>query len=214
VTFQGQTTLAVVGAPPPPPPAPPPPPPVVVEVKPPPRVEIRDNKIAIGEKIQFEHDKAKIMEVSFGLMNEIADVIAKNPQIKQLRIEGYASAEGNAKHNKQLSDARAKSVMKYLTGKGIAARDLVAVGYGIDKPIADNATEDGREQNRRVEFVIVEQDVTKKKVEIDTTTGAEKVVGEEKQTVTAPPTDAKQEADAKAKADAKAAKAAAPKKGA
>jgi outer membrane protein OmpA-like peptidoglycan-associated protein len=181
VTFQGQTTLAVVGTPPPPP---------VAEVKAPPRVEIRDNKIAIGEKIQFEYDKATIMEASFGLMNEIADVIAKNPQIKQLRIEGYASAEGDAAHNKALSDARARSVMKYLTGKGIAAGTLVAMGFGIDKPIADNATEDGREKNRRVEFVILEQDVTKKTVEIDPATGAEKVIAEDKKTIMAPAAEA------------------------
>ena len=187
VTFQGQTTLAVVGTPPPPAP---------VAVKAPPRVEIRDNKIAINEKIQFEYDKATIMEASFGLMNEIADVIAKNPQIKQLRIEGYASAEGDAAHNKALSDARARSVMKYLTGKGIAAGTLVATGFGIDKPIADNNTEDGREKNRRVEFVILEQDVTKKKVEIDPTTGAEKVIAEDKETVKASGTEVTHEASA------------------
>ncbi|MEO7733247.1 MAG: OmpA family protein [Kofleriaceae bacterium] len=187
MTFQGQTTLAVRGTPPPPPP---------VAVKAPPRVEIRDNKIAINEKIQFEYDKATIMEASFGLMNEIADVIAKNPQIKQLRIEGYASSEGDAAHNKALSDARAKSVMKYLTGKGIAAGELVAMGFGIDKPIADNTTEDGREKNRRVEFVILEQDVTKKKVEIDATTGAEKVIAEDKETVKTPGTEVTHEANA------------------
>jgi len=187
VTFQGQTTLAVVGTPPPPAP---------VAVKAPPRVEIRDNKIAINEKIQFEFDKATIMEASFGLMNEIADVIAKNPQIKQLRIEGYASSEGEAGHNKALSDARAKSVMKYLTGKGIPANTLVAMGFGIEKPIADNSTEDGREKNRRVEFVILEQDVTKKKVEIDPTTGAEKVVAEDKETVKATGTEVTHEASA------------------
>jgi len=209
VTFQGQSTLAVNGTPP----APPPPP---VEAKAPPRVEVRDNKIEIHEKIQFDLNKATIKPESFSLMNEIGDVITKNPQIKQIRIEGYASAEGDAKHNKQLSDARAKSVMKYLVDHKIPAGNLTAIGYGIEHPIADNSTEDGREKNRRVEFTILSQDVTQKKVEIDPATGKEKVVEEKKETVTAPnkPDDATHEANQTAKPDTKAkAKAKTAKKG-
>lgn len=175
VVFQGQSTLPVTGTPPAP-----------VAAKPPPRVEVRDNKIEIHEKIQFDYDKAVIKEVSFGLMNEIASVIAKNPQIKKIRIEGNASAEGNARHNKTLSEQRAQAVMKYLNEHGVTPGELVAVGYGADRPIADNSTEEGREKNRRVEFVILEQDVTQKKVEVDPQTGAEKVVDEKHQVVRAP----------------------------
>jgi OOP family OmpA-OmpF porin len=178
--FQGQSTLPVMGTPPV----------HVVEAKPPPRVELRDNKIEIHEKIQFDFDKATIKPASFDLMNEIAAVIAKNPQIKRLRIEGHASSEGNPGHNKTLSDERARAVMKYLDDHGIAAKELVAVGFGADRPIADNATEAGRETNRRVEFVIVEQDVTHKKIEVDASTGAEKVVEENHETVKAPDADA------------------------
>lgn len=176
VTFQGQSTLPIAGAPPPAP---------VAEIQPPPRVEVRDNKIEIHEKIQFDYDKATIKPESSSLMNEIAQVITKNPQIKRLRIEGHASSEGSAQHNKQLSDARAKSVMKYLTEHGVGNGLLVAVGYGAERPIADNATDDGKEKNRRVEFVILEQDVTQKKVEVDAKTGAEKVVEEKHEVVKA-----------------------------
>ncbi len=171
VAFQGQGTIPIHGTPRP------------VEAAAPPRVEVRDNKIEIHEKIQFDYDKAVIKDVSFGLMNEIADVIKKNPQIKKIRIEGHASSEGNAGHNKTLSDDRAKAVMKYLTDHGIAAAELMAQGYGSEKPIADNNTEEGREKNRRVEFSILEQDITQKKVEIDSKTGAEKVVEEKHETV-------------------------------
>jgi outer membrane protein OmpA-like peptidoglycan-associated protein len=182
VVFQGQSTLTVTGTPPPPP-AP------VAEAKAPPRVEVRDNKIEIHDKIQFDYDKATIKPASFDLMNEIASVITKNPQIKRLRIEGHASSEGDAKHNKTLSDSRAKAVMKYLTDHGISAMELVAVGYGSDRPIADNSTDDGREQNRRVEFVILEQDVTHKKIEVDAKTGTEKVIEENHELVKAPDSD-------------------------
>jgi OOP family OmpA-OmpF porin len=180
VVFQGQSTLPVNGTPPR----------HVAVAKPPPRVELRDNKIEIHEKIQFDFDKATIKPASFDLMNEIASVIGKNPQIKRLRIEGHASSEGNPGHNKTLSDERARSVMRYLNDHGIAPGELVAAGYGADRPIADNATEDGREKNRRVEFVIVEQDVTHKKVEVDASTGAEKVIDERHETIKAPDLDA------------------------
>ncbi len=176
VVFEGQSTLPVNGTPPA----------AVKEAAVPPRVEVRDNKIEIHDKIQFDWDKAVIKDASFSLMNEIADVIKKNPQIKRIRIEGHASIDGSPSHNKTLSDERAKSVMKYLVDHGITAAELSAQGFGSDKPIADNSTPEGREQNRRVEFVITEQDITKKKVEIDPKTGAEKVVEENHEVMKAP----------------------------
>lgn len=170
--FQGQAPFSVVGAPPA---APPPPPPEA----PPARVEVRDDRIEIKEKIQFEYNKATILPTSFSLMDEIAKVISENPRIKKISIEGHASSEGNPDHNRKLSDSRAKAVMKYLVDKGTDAGRLAAKGWGADKPIADNASEPGREKNRRVEFLIVEQDYTTKKVEVDAS-GKEKVVEENK----------------------------------
>jgi len=105
-------------------------------------------------------------------------VFKDNPQIKKVSIEGHASAEGDPKRNLTLSDERAKAVMKYIVDHGIDAKRLTAKGFGSSKPIADNETEEGREKNRRVEFNIVEQDVTSKKVEIDAKTGKEKVLEE------------------------------------
>lgn len=169
VAFQGESTLKITGQPPP----------AVAEPAPePPRVELRDNKIVINEKIQFEYDKATILEVSFGLLNEVASVIRQNPHIKKIQIEGHASSEGGADHNRRLSEERARSVMRYLVDRGAVPKDrLVAKGFGIDRPIADNGTQEGRERNRRVEFNIMEQDVTQRRVEIDPT-GKEKVIEE------------------------------------
>lgn len=181
--FQGAGAVAITGTPPAPPPPPPPPPKKEEPPPPPARVEVRDNKIEFKEKIQFENNKSVILPTSFSLMDDIVKVIKENPHIKKIAIEGHASAEGDPKRNLTLSDERAKSVMKYCVDKGIDAKRLTAKGFGITKPIGDNATEEGREKNRRVEFNIVEQDITKKKVEIDPKTGKEKVVGETKTTV-------------------------------
>lgn len=182
IAFQGQQALNVVGEPPAPPP-PPPPPPEPKKEEPPPRVEVKDNKIEIHEKIQFEVAKATILPASDSLLAEIADVFKKNPHIKKVSIEGHASAEGDPKKNLKLSDDRAKAVMQHLIEKGgVDKNRLVAKGFGITKPIADNSTEEGREKNRRVEFNIIEQDVTLKKVEIDPKTGKERVIEEKKST--------------------------------
>ncbi len=195
VEFTGKAPVAVMGELPPPPPPPPPPekPP-----EPPPKVIVKDNKIEITEKIQFEVAKAVILPQSFDLLNEIADTIKKNPHIKKIAIEGHASAEGDAKRNLKLSDERAKSVMAYLVEKGgIPATTFTAKGYGSSKPIATNDDEEGREKNRRVEFNIIEQDVTKKKVEVDTKTGKETVLEEKtsavKKDLPPAPTDAAKE---------------------
>jgi OOP family OmpA-OmpF porin len=168
-------------------------------------VELKDNKIVITEKIQFEVNKAIIKEESFGLMDEIAKVIKENPHVKKIAIEGHASAEGDKKRNLKLSDDRAKAVMEYLVTKGgIDKARLTAKGYGIERPIASNDTEEGREKNRRVEFNVIEQDITKKKVEIDPTTGKEKVLEETKSTEAKPDPGAadSQKAADKAAADA------------
>jgi OOP family OmpA-OmpF porin len=180
--FQGAQSFAIAGTPPPPPPPAPPPP--KEEPKPPPRVEMHDNKIDFKEKIQFEVNKATIKEQSFSLLHDIAEVIKKNPHVKKISIEGHASADGDAKANKKLSDDRAKSVMDYLVKKeGIPAASLTAKGWGEEKPIADNNTPEGKEANRRVEFLVVEQDVTQKKVEVDAKTGEKRVVEEKKDTL-------------------------------
>jgi outer membrane protein OmpA-like peptidoglycan-associated protein len=141
------------------------------------RVEVRDNKIVINEKVQFELDSAKILPESHSLLDEVAKVIKENPQIKEIEVEGHASAEGSDSHNMGLSDRRAKAVMKYLTGKGgIAKKVLTAKGYGETRPLVQPGED---EKNRRVEFTITKQDVVEKKVEIDDK-GNEKVIEEKK----------------------------------
>ncbi len=171
--FSDKAALTILGTPPPPPPPPPEPEPAK-----PMRVEMRDNSIVINEKIQFAYNDSTILDVSFSLLDEVAQVIKDNPHVKKIEIGGHASTEGSDAHNKRLSQARAKAVRTYLVDKGgLPAEKLTSVGYGEEKPlVSPEETEADRERNRRVEFLILEQDVTQKKVEVDPNTGKEKIV--------------------------------------
>jgi outer membrane protein OmpA-like peptidoglycan-associated protein len=124
---------------------------------PPPRVVITQSSIEIKDKVQFEYGKAALLPVSFGLLDQVAQVMTENPQLEVLQVEGHTDATGGAAFNRKLSQQRAESVRTYLIGKGVEAKRLVAKGFGPDKPIADNSTDAGREQNRRVEFNILKQ---------------------------------------------------------
>lgn len=131
----------------------------------PPRVVLTASSIKISEKVQFKLGSAELLPDSFGLLDEVAAVMRDNSQIERVQIEGHTDATGSAKINKKLSKERAESVRAYLVKKGIEAGRMVAVGFGPDRPIADNATPEGQEANRRVEFNIVKQGPKKTVVE-------------------------------------------------
>jgi outer membrane protein OmpA-like peptidoglycan-associated protein len=124
-------------------------------------VEIVADHVVIDEKVQFENGKAAIKPESSGLLDELAKVIKGATFLKKLEVQGHASAEGDAVANTKLSDDRAKSVMAALVARGVSAQVLSAKGYGSSKPLADNASEIGREKNRRVEFLILDPAVRK-----------------------------------------------------
>ncbi|MBI5480746.1 MAG: OmpA family protein [Deltaproteobacteria bacterium] len=132
--------------------------PLLVQASPPPPPEPKVEKIDIPEKIQFDFGKATLKKVSFKILDHVVKVMTERPGVKKVQIEGHTDAVGDAERNRVLSQRRAEAVMEYLVKKGIAATRLGARGFGPDKPIAPNETEVGREANRRVEFIIVEQD--------------------------------------------------------
>lgn len=139
--------------------APPPPPP------PPSRVVLTDSAIEIKEKVQFELGKADIREESHGLLDEVAKVLKDNPQLELVSVEGHTDSSGGAKINKKLSKGRAEAVRAYLVTAGIEEARLQASGFGPDRPLVENDTDEHREMNRRVEFNIVKQG--KKKVVVE-----------------------------------------------
>jgi outer membrane protein OmpA-like peptidoglycan-associated protein len=122
------------------------------------RVVVTQKGLSLTEKVQFDFDKAKILSASDTLLDEVVTVLRDNPNVQLVQVEGFTSSEGKAEHNQKLSQERADSVRQWLIDHGVAADRLLAKGYGPDQPIADNATEDGREKNRRVEFAILKED--------------------------------------------------------
>ena len=118
---------------------------------------LKKDKIEISSRIPFAYNAARLLRAAEFILDDVVDVILSNPQLTTIRIEGHTDNTGEAKYNKQLSEARANAVMEYLVAKGVGKDRLVAVGYGYDRPLATNDTEEGRAKNRRVEFVIVDE---------------------------------------------------------
>jgi OOP family OmpA-OmpF porin len=101
--------------------------------------------------INFETGKSTIKSESQNITEELYKMLSGNPTLKII-IEGHTDNIGNSASNKTLSEQRATSVKNSLVNKGISADRIKTVGYGQDKPVADNSTEAGKAKNRRVEI--------------------------------------------------------------
>jgi outer membrane protein OmpA-like peptidoglycan-associated protein len=110
----------------------------------------KDGRIALS--ILFDTGKATIKPESRKIVGEIAALLKGNPGLR-VSIEGHTDNTGTPQGNKTPSEARAKAVVEAVVALGIEAPRLSALGWGQDKPVADNATEEGRAKNRRVEIV-------------------------------------------------------------
>jgi len=119
-------------------------------------VEVKKDRIEIRQQVKFATGKYAVLSASYKLLDEVAQVLKDQPQMK-VRVEGHTDNKGTEQANLRLSQRRADSVKAYLVKRGIDGKRLDAKGYGPTKPVASNKTEKGRTQNRRTEFVIVEQ---------------------------------------------------------
>lgn len=117
-------------------------------------VVITAERLVIKDKVYFATGKSTILAKSFPLLDQVAEVIQGHPELKSVVVEGHTDSVGKAETNRKLSQDRANSVRAYLIKKGVAAERLAARGYGPDRPAAENSTAAGREQNRRVEFIL------------------------------------------------------------
>ncbi|MDO8519693.1 MAG: OmpA family protein, partial [Deltaproteobacteria bacterium] len=124
---------------------------------PPPDPRIHGDKIVIWGKIFYDTDKTTIKPISFPVLDDVVDVMQKNPQLTLVEVQGHCDIRGGDAYNMRLSQGRAESARNYLISKGVDATRLTAKGYGWHKPIADNNTREGMSQNRRTEFVILQR---------------------------------------------------------
>lgn len=150
-----------VAAPPAPAPLPPPPPePVAAPAPPPPpppKAVMKDDKIELTETIEFETDSDKLLPSSEKILDEVVVIMKEHTDIKKIRVEGYTDSTATKEHNLKLSQQRADAVKAYLTGHGIEEKRLKTKGLGQTNPVGDNKTEEGRHQNRRVDFKILKE---------------------------------------------------------
>jgi OOP family OmpA-OmpF porin len=125
-----------------------------------PMVQIEEEHLSLTDSVHFDTDRDTIKPESFRLLDQVAALINAHGELKRIRVEGHTDNVGPADYNKDLSQRRAASVVRYLAGQGVASERLVPVGYGLEKPVATNETALGRARNRRVAFTILGEGAT------------------------------------------------------
>lgn len=108
------------------------------------------------KNIYFDFDKTTLKKESFVELNKVVEFLKQNSSV-EIEIAGHTDDKGSDQYNENLSQGRSQSVVDYLITQGIDAYRLSAHGYGEAKPIDTNATDDGRANNRRVEFTVLKK---------------------------------------------------------
>jgi len=106
--------------------------------------------------VKFKYDSAELTANAMAILDGVVESLVAYPQKNDIEVQGHASSEGTNAYNMELSKRRSQSVVEYLKTKGVANK-LIAKGYGETRPIADNGTEAGRSENRRVELIWSEE---------------------------------------------------------
>ncbi|UHQ56990.1 OmpA family protein [Microbulbifer sp. YPW16] len=114
----------------------------------------RDPNREFRLRIEFQQDSAEVTSASAPDVQALATILTKNPELT-IAIEGHTSSDGDENRNKALSQQRADAVKQMLVEKGIDESRITSMGMGSAKPLADNATEAGKQQNRRISVRVV-----------------------------------------------------------
>jgi len=116
------------------------------------------------ENVEFEFAKAVLTPASLKILEPVLSTMKSNETL-EIELGGHTDNIGGKASNQKLSEARAKAVADYLIKNGIDAKRIKTVGYGFDKPIASNATAEGRQRNRRTELKILGIEYVKDRLE-------------------------------------------------
>lgn len=114
----------------------------------------RGVEIRSSDKILFNTGEAELKPEANAFLNQVAETLQKAPT-RQVLIEGHTDSSGSLELNQELSELRALMVAKALVDRGVARARISAKGYGPSKPIASNATQEGKQANRRTDIVII-----------------------------------------------------------
>ncbi|WP_299126632.1 OmpA family protein [uncultured Winogradskyella sp.] len=117
--------------------------------------QIKVNEIYRFNNVLFDFDKSELLEVSIHELDELYGYLKENSDLS-IEIYGHTDNVGLNKRNKELSKERAKAVADYLISQGLDMSRIQSIGFGSSKPVSTNETEEGRQQNRRVEFKIID----------------------------------------------------------
>jgi outer membrane protein OmpA-like peptidoglycan-associated protein len=115
---------------------------------------VRGMVITLSGGVLFESAKWQLLPAAQSKLNEVADALTKQDVASAIVVEGHTDSQGKDAANQELSQKRAESVRTYLVSRGIAADRITAAGFGPTRSIADNASPEGRANNRRVEIVV------------------------------------------------------------
>lgn len=121
-----------------------------------PQFEKAEKRTYTLRDVYFNTDKATLREKSYDALDDLLAAMKSNPDMK-VEIAGHTDDRASEEYNKDLSQRRAETVKQYLVENGIEPDRIKPKGYGESQPVASNDTEEGRQQNRRVEVKILEQ---------------------------------------------------------
>jgi OmpA-OmpF porin, OOP family len=117
------------------------------------KVQVKLNEAIAGKTVEFATGSDQLTDKGKAVLDELAPILKDSTD--NLEVGGHTDNAGNAAKNLDLSKRRAETVKKYLAGKGLDVNRFTTKGYGQEKPIADNATDEGKQRNRRIEFQVL-----------------------------------------------------------
>jgi outer membrane protein OmpA-like peptidoglycan-associated protein len=120
------------------------------------RIQAR-GKTVIPEKIGFDHDSDRLTSTSSPILEEVSNFVISRPGLVRIEVQGHTDASGKIAYNQDLSRRRALAVLAALVERGVAPERLSARGYGTQRPLVTERSDEAYATNRRVEFVILEQ---------------------------------------------------------